>query len=103
MASWLPFNILIFSLWFSATPTLSESGSVAISISPFSFINFFIPKSRASISSGFGECTVENSGSGNSWLLTLMIFLNPNAFNAWGIWVIPVPWREEKIIFNLDF
>ena len=98
----MPFNILIFSLSYNATPTLSESGSVASSISAFSFFNFFIPKSRASKSSGFGEVTVENTGSGNSRLFTLLIFLKPKAFNALGIWVIPVPWREEKIIFNFD-
>ena len=45
---------------------LANHPDVARSISAFSFFNFFIPKSRASKSSGFGEVTVENSGSGNS-------------------------------------
>ena len=72
-----------------ATPTLSESGSVANNISPFSFFNSLIPKDKASLSSGFGEITVENSGSGFSCFFTIKIFLNPKAFNTLGICVIP--------------
>ena len=63
---WLPLRITnLFSKFLTTTPSLSQSGSVPITISPLTLSASSIAILRASGSSGFGETTVGKSPLGS--------------------------------------
>ncbi len=76
----------------TAIPSLSASGSVAITRSALFFSAVSIAIFNASGSSGFGDFTVGKLPSVISCSGTLMMFRNPNSLRAEGISLPPVPW-----------
>ena len=73
---WLPLsNCILPSEFRTATPNLSQSGSVPITISAFSFSASSKAIFSAAGSSGFGEATVGKSPSGFSCSFTKWTFL----------------------------
>ena len=88
----MPFNKTSFpELSLTAIPSLSQSGSVPITISAFTLLARSIAISKASGSSGFGDFTVGKSPFGNDCSSTICTFLKPANFNDSGTAVIDVP------------
>ena len=86
----------------TATPSLSQSGSVPITISASIFFASWSANSNASGSSGFGDLTVGKSPSGLAWDATTCTFLYPASSSTSGTDVIEVPWRDVNIIFKFS-
>ena len=74
--AWLPFIMVKSPFSFlTAIPKRSQSGSVPITISAFSFLAKSIAIFNASGSSGFGETTVGKSPLGSACSSTMVTFL----------------------------
>ena len=74
-----------------AIPTLSESGSVAITRSALIFLAIFIASSNAADSSGLGDLTVGKFPSGLACSSTIYTLSKPKRFKTLGTRVAPVP------------
>ena len=67
----------------------------------FSFLATSIAILNASLSSGFGDFTVEKSGSGISCSFTVIIFLKPASSSVLLTGIFPVPCIGVNTIFIL--
>ena len=100
---WFPFNkIILLSRPLTATPTLSLSGSVPITMSPSTFSAKSKAILSASGSSGFGDFTVGKSPLGSRCSSTICTFLYPARLKVSGIVVIDVPCNDVKTTFKLS-
>ena len=77
--------------FFTAMPIRSESGSVAIKISAFTFLPNLIASSKAAEYSGLGDSTVEKSGSGVTCSSTTNTLVKPLSFRIRLIGMFPAP------------
>ena len=98
---WLPVNRTTSPAeFFTATPTLSQSGSFAIKISASSFFKSSIPLVRATLSSGLGVIIPAKFGSGISSSGTTRTFLKPLSFKTLRTGTLPVPQSGEYTTLN---
>ena len=92
---WFPLSKTILpSVFLTATPSLSESGSVPITISAFVFSANANAMVNASGSSGFGDFTVGKFPSGSACSATIFTSVKPAFAKTLGIDLIEVPCND---------
>ena len=99
----LPVKSSYPSLVLTAIPTLSQSGSVAISKSASFSFAYFKPNVNASLISGFGYGQVVKFPSGFSCSGTTNTSLYPAISKTFLTGSLPVPFNGVKTIFNSVF
>ena len=87
----------------TAIPIRSQSGSVPNTISAFNSLANSIPKVKASLSSGFGDLTVEKSPSSFACSSTSETQWNPSFSNILETGTLPEPCNGVYTIFKLFF
>ena len=100
---WFPFISFMFpSVSLTATPNLSQSGSVPITISAPILFAKSVAIFKASGSSGFGDFTVGKSPSGTLCSSTICTSVYPAFAKASGTETIEVPCKEVKTTFKFS-
>ena len=92
---WFPVSFLYSPSSYTATPSLSESGSVTIMMSAIDISAYFLAKSYVSSYSGFGTLKLGKSPSGLSCSFTANTFSYPSSRSDLLTGSLPEPLSGE--------